>query len=198
MTQHHSTRLTSRFCHDMANPLGAIGNGLELLSMSGLPPSPELALIEESLTQAKATLQRFRFAFGNATDGDADAQHMAKFQKVFRDSAPRIDLSTPDLNINALQAKLYCLIAMCLENSLPVGGMIDVSKSGDGVLFKATGRLVKFDPDLWTAISAPDQADAEIPPARLHFVIAGMTVQDLGGSVTVQADDDMIEVSVQA
>lgn len=198
MTQHHSTQLTSRFCHDMANPLGAIGNGLELLTMSGLPPSPELALIEQSLTQAKATLQRFRFAFGNASAGDPSAEHIAALRKVWQASVPKIDLSAPDMAINALQAKLYCLIAMCLENSLPVGGMIDVSKFGSGVLFKATGRIVKFDPDLWAAVTDPDETGTNIAPSRLHFVIAGLTLQDLGGSATVQADDDMIEISVQA
>ena len=32
----------SRICHDLVNPLSAIGNGVELLSMSGTGDSPVL------------------------------------------------------------------------------------------------------------------------------------------------------------
>ncbi len=34
----------SRICHDLVSPLGAIGNGVELLAMAGAMPGPELAL----------------------------------------------------------------------------------------------------------------------------------------------------------
>ena len=42
--------ISSRICHDMASPLGAISNGLELLELSGVSPSPELALIKAQFT----------------------------------------------------------------------------------------------------------------------------------------------------
>ena len=41
----------SRICHDLISPIGAINNGLELLTMTGVAQSPELALI----AQDKAT-----------------------------------------------------------------------------------------------------------------------------------------------
>jgi len=33
--------LGSRICHDLISPLGAIGNGVELLTMSGLDAAPK-------------------------------------------------------------------------------------------------------------------------------------------------------------
>jgi len=42
----------SRICHDLISPLGAIGNGVELLQLSGMGDSPEMALISESVTNA--------------------------------------------------------------------------------------------------------------------------------------------------
>ena len=59
----------SRICHDLINPIGAIGNGVELLAMADAPPSAELALISQSVDSAMARIAMFRVAFGAATDG---------------------------------------------------------------------------------------------------------------------------------
>ena len=39
----------SRLCHDLISPIGAIGNGLELLELSGSAPTEEIALIRASV-----------------------------------------------------------------------------------------------------------------------------------------------------
>ena len=62
--------VAARLCHDLVSPLGAIGNGVELLEMSGdfpgISKSPELALITESVRSARARVRFFRTAFGHA------------------------------------------------------------------------------------------------------------------------------------
>ena len=65
-----ATALGSRICHDLASPLGALMAGLDLLEMSGRP-SPELALMRESVEGARATLDLLRLAFGPAGAGEA-------------------------------------------------------------------------------------------------------------------------------
>ena len=57
----------SRICHDLISPIGAIGNGVELMLMDGAPKAPELALISESVANANARIRFFRVAFGAAT-----------------------------------------------------------------------------------------------------------------------------------
>ncbi len=64
----------SRICHDLISPIGAIGNGVELLMMDGAAKTPELALIAESVANANARIRFFRVAFG-AAGGD---QRIAK------------------------------------------------------------------------------------------------------------------------
>ena len=54
----------SRICHDLISPLGAIGNGVELLTMSGMTEVPEMTLISESVENANARIRFFRIAFG--------------------------------------------------------------------------------------------------------------------------------------
>lgn len=55
----------SRICHDLISPIGAIGNGVELLAMTGAA-GPEVALIAESVAAANARIRFFRIAFGAA------------------------------------------------------------------------------------------------------------------------------------
>lgn len=57
----------SRICHDLINPLGAIGNGIELLSLSGMAASPEMTLVQDSVNNATARVKFLRLAFGDAT-----------------------------------------------------------------------------------------------------------------------------------
>jgi histidine phosphotransferase ChpT len=59
----------SRICHDLISPLGAIGNGVELLAMSGTAPGPEMDLISQSVENANARIRFFRVAFGAARGG---------------------------------------------------------------------------------------------------------------------------------
>ena len=58
----------SRICHDLISPIGAIGNGLELLEMR-IGSSEELALVSESCRNANARIRFFRIAFGAAGAG---------------------------------------------------------------------------------------------------------------------------------
>ena len=57
----------SRICHDLINPLGAIGNGIELLGLAGHGTSPEMDLVGDSVTGATAKLKFLRLAFGDAS-----------------------------------------------------------------------------------------------------------------------------------
>ena len=59
--------LGSRICHDLISPLGAIGNGVELMLLEGGRHSPEMALISESVAHASARIRFFRVAFGTGS-----------------------------------------------------------------------------------------------------------------------------------
>ena len=51
-----SNIVASRICHDIISPIGAIQNGLELISMTASLDvnSPEMALIHDSYKDARA------------------------------------------------------------------------------------------------------------------------------------------------
>src|ERR1700752_1132598 len=58
--------LASRLCHDLVGPLGAVGNGLELVAEDGGMAAEALALAQRSAKRATSRLQFFRYAFGAA------------------------------------------------------------------------------------------------------------------------------------
>ena len=62
-----ATLVGSRICHDLISPVGAIGNGVELIAMGGPINTPELTLISDSVANASARIKFFRIAFGVAS-----------------------------------------------------------------------------------------------------------------------------------
>ena len=61
-----ASSLSSRICHDLASPIGALGNGVEFLSGRVDDATREHAtkVIEDSVRQAAARLAFYRAAFG--------------------------------------------------------------------------------------------------------------------------------------
>jgi histidine phosphotransferase ChpT len=65
--------ISSKICHDVINPVGAIHNGLEILDEDENPDAQKYALemIRNVTAQASARLQFARFAFGAAGSAGA-------------------------------------------------------------------------------------------------------------------------------
>jgi histidine phosphotransferase ChpT len=110
----------SRICHDLASPLGAIGNGIELMTLTGAEETPEMALIHESLVNAQGRIRFFRIAFGAAEPGavvrageiaEALAGSERRAQVDWRVSG---DLARRD-------AKRALLAVNCLDAAMPYG-----------------------------------------------------------------------------
>ena len=59
--------VSSRICHDLVSPVGAINNGVELIQELGEDAGAEaMQLIAASAVQASARLKCFRLAYGAA------------------------------------------------------------------------------------------------------------------------------------
>jgi histidine phosphotransferase ChpT len=149
-----SALVSARLCHDLISPMGAIGNGLELLQMGDRTASAELDLISDSLATALAKLRFYRLAFGpvdteaRQTFEEAQAITDAMFKSRF---AITWDASGPDMARTT--AQIVYLAILCLEKSLPMGGTVRVRATDSAITLGIEGRRTAPPMDLWDHVT---------------------------------------------
>ena len=118
--------ITSRICHDLANPVGAIHNGLELLELSGFPTTPELELVLASVKNAQSKISFFRVAFGPSDRSAMSLNEIATILKQKSDDGKtRFDWATKNTPDRPVLKTLF-LLCLCIETSLPRGGDVRI------------------------------------------------------------------------
>lgn len=182
----------SRICHDLISPLSAIGNGVELLMMSGAVPGPEMALISESVTNANARIRFFRVAYGAAAPGQgiASTEIRSILDDMTRGGRFSVDWQVAG-DVARIEAKLAFLALQCLETALPYGGRVKVAADGDVWRVGAEATKMKLDAPLWSRLTEP-VADAEIAAAHVQFVLFPAELARQGRSLTLQMGEGQI------
>lgn len=164
--------LGSRICHDLISPIGAIGNGVELLLLEAGGHSPELALISDSVTNANARVRFFRVAFGAA--GGVDQQiGRSEITGILSDLTRSGRLNIGWTSLPALprrEAKIAFLSLMCLESALPHGGKVQVERGEARWSIRGESLRLKIEADLWEMLSNP-MAKPDIQPSTVHFAL---------------------------
>ncbi|RYH10416.1 histidine phosphotransferase family protein [Tropicimonas sp. IMCC6043] len=183
----------SRICHDLISPIGAIGNGLELFSMSG-GGSAEIALISDSVANANARIRFFRVAFGLASpdQGLARSEILGILKDVYGGTRLRIDWGV-GADCRRQEVKAVFLALQCLENALPYGGEIAVSRANG--IWHLTGRSkkLKYDPQIWSVLTG--SAPEGLAPKTVHFALLPDAVCRLGRRITLHSDEACITLS---
>lgn len=182
--------LGSRLCHDLVSPLGAIGNGVELLEMSsefpGLTASPELRLIAESVAAARARIQAFRMAFGQSKGEQrvASGALAALLQSASSNPRLRIEMDAEG-DFARDETRMLMLAVMCLETALPWGGAVTASHDTGGWKLVGTAERAKADPELWFWLNAPDGQTPRSPaPSEVQFALLGESARAAGRRLT--------------
>jgi histidine phosphotransferase ChpT len=177
----------SRICHDLISPLGAIGNGVELLAMSEVAKGPEMSLIAESVENANARIRFFRVAFGAASKGQklGRAEVLDLLSRLTR--AGRLSIQWKvDGDTDRGETKLAFLCLQCLEATMPWGGRITVTaRDGTWSLVAEAPRLRELT-DLWAAFDS-GVAHPGLAAAEVEFVLAPVWACEAGYRLTREA-----------
>lgn len=191
--------VSSRICHDLISPVGAVCNGVELVEEFGGGGKQEMALIGDSARAAAALLQLFRTAFGN---GDHHAPFgLDQLRKVLdaRFAADRAGIvwrPEPGGETTRLGARLICLGAMGAAAALPRGGDIEVREAAPMALqVTARGPMLRIEPDaaFWLA----GQAGSRPPePRDAHWLAARAYAQEGGAALAVTADEEAMTLTI--
>lgn len=129
--------ISSKICHDIINPVGAIVNGLEILDEDDDPQAKNYAMtvIRNVTQQASARLEFARFAFGAAGSAGSvidltTAEKISRgFVSITQGKHKLTWRGAPGLVAKDKVKLLLNLIASAVT-ALPRGGEIDVSIGG--------------------------------------------------------------------
>ena len=168
-----ASQVGSRLCHDLISPLGAIGNGVELLQLSdaypGIANSPELQLIAEAVASARTRIQAFRMAFGQSTGDQRVARaELARLLDGMSGSGRLKMALEADGDFARTEIRMVLLGLMCMETAFPWGGRVMVIRAGNGWRLVAEADRAKPDPALWAWLGGGAQPSATMP-AQVHF-----------------------------
>ncbi|MEX0285650.1 MAG: histidine phosphotransferase family protein [Paracoccaceae bacterium] len=183
----------SRICHDLISPIGAISNGLELLTMSGGPTGPEIDLITDSAGNAGARIGFFRVAFGAAAAQMMSRKEISAILSTMT-VGTRLNVAwLPEEPQARREVRLAFLALLCCESALPYGGDITITNDGGWIIQGRAGNT-SVDETVWAGLQSGSDP-AEVTPATVQFALLPILAQedgyDLGvtlaeGSVTIR------------
>jgi len=177
--------ISSRICHDLISPVGAIGNGLELMeAMGGV--SPELELVGQSAHSAQAKLKFFRVAFGasnGAMIGGPEARRVA--EEMFAAGRITVGFASDWGERERSLVKLLYLLLLCVESSLPRGGMMACSPTDTGWEIKVANVPISPPEGLWRYV-VEGHNGIEVSAKTIQFSLARQAMQAQG--VAIQLD----------
>jgi histidine phosphotransferase ChpT len=193
--------LCSRLCHDLMSPVGALNNGIELLTDETDPDMREkcLELLADSAAATAGKLKFFRLAFG-AGGGFADEidthEAQAALEGVFGPEK-RIELGwvVEDDKLPKGAIKLLLNLALLAGDALVRGGRLDVgAERRDGEIelaVRGEGPRVLLDPVLReTLVSGGSGGTVE--PRAAGAWLAHSLAAETGG--TIKLSDPSAEV----
>jgi len=188
--------LGSRICHDLISPIGAIGNGVELLMMDvGATVGPEIALISESVASANARIRFFRVAFGQSSPDQRIGR--PEILSILADLSPgsrlTIDWQTPQ-DMARQDAKLGFLSLLCIETAMAFGGKVTVTTDGNRLITTGQAARIKIVPDIWDMLSASGKG-AALTPALVQFALLGEEITRQKRRIAVELRDTEIRMA---
>ena len=191
--------LCSRLCHDLLSPVGALNNGIELLTDEHDPEMRArcLELLGESARASANKLKFFRLAFG-AAGGFADEvdtrEARVAIEGLFGGEG-RIQLGwmvdDPTMSKSAL--KILLNLVLIAGDALVRGGRLDVGaekhNGGLDIVIRAEGTRIVLDPELKNVLIGETSEDAIAPRAAAAWLIHCL-VQEGGGQVQVMDSEE--------
>lgn len=190
--------VAARICHDLVNPLGAVGNGLELLALAapgGRAAGPEMALAGESLAAARARLRFFRIAYGAPGEGAGPppGEIAALLADLTRGGRLAIDWAVEGA-VARDELRLAFLLLQCAESAMAWGGRLSVTRGAEGFRIRGEARRLRIEPAHWEALSDPDRAEG-LGPAEVQFLLAALELRARGRRLVAELAPDRLDLA---
>lgn len=195
-----SSLLASRVCHDLINPVGALGSGLDVLEEGDLDPSMRDAALDLISTGGKksiALLKFARLAYGAAGGFGAqipiDEAEQA-IRELYNWSKAELEWTAPPGLAPKETVKIALILAHAAMDCVPRGGIVKVVVGEDSVSVEATGQRVMLNADLIAALAGEVE---DLKPKFAPAYIAGLLAREAGGAIEAALDGDKAAFSAR-
>ncbi len=201
--------LASRLCHDLVNPIGAIANGVELLSeFCDTMQQDALDLVASSADRAMKRIAFFRVAYGFAGHDEGQSiQEVRAFAEGFL-AGGKVALDWPtkpeDAAIGLPRSGLKLLLAMIAlaADSLPRGGKVVVSVDPPGgarVVADGAGARIEpaADAVLITLMSGQSPDPAVLEAKNVGAAYVGRLAREIGAKVAIEPGPDRVGIALR-
>lgn len=195
--------ISSKICHDVISPVGAIYNGIEILNddYDAASQSYALNVIKNVTQQASARLQFARFAFGAAGSAGAEIEldtarqiseglvEGGKQKLIWNGSAGTLPKN---------QVKLLLNLIACAITALPRGGDITLDIVGDhpqvDFVLRCRGRGARPPQYLGDFIDGTNDFDIDALSIQAYYT--WRLAQETGMTLSCSVNDDDEEVTL--
>lgn len=172
--------INARLCHELISPVGAINNGVELMSEEDADPDFQrdaMKLVATSAKTAGHRLNFYRFAYGSGrgSTGKDAALGLLEGGKV------KADWSDAASALAMEWQRLACNMVVIAVEALPRGGTLQIGpgEGGKGVVVNASGDSVNLTAELRAAVA--DGADIDALTARtVHGYYTARVAESVG------------------
>ncbi len=186
--------MSSKICHDLVGPVGAISNGLELLEEETDEETRAYAfeLIQFSASVARARLEFARLAFGSssALGSQVDLAHAGNIVRAFiEEGKHKLHWNTFAGGIEKTKLRLLLTMTTVSMTAVPAGGDIRVTVTGSDAVphfeIRCSGRGARI-PEGVEAIFKGNASDVD--PRSIVGYYALRLAQASSMTLTVRKD----------
>lgn len=174
--------------------MGAIGNGVELMGLSGLSQTPEMALIEESVQNANARIRFFRVAYGGASADQSLSRSEITATLLAAARGGRISyLWDVPGDQSRSEVRIAFLLLQCLEAAMPMGGEIKVSREDDTWHITAEAERLRIEEALWNSLTN-HRARVQFTAAQVQFALLPEVMTEANRRLSLTVGETEIRV----
>lgn len=200
--------LSAKISHDLAGPIGAVNNGIELLLQDNCNIKDRAAtLIEDSAKEAVVRLQFFRYIYGTVPAiGEANLDHLKQLAaQVFGESKvaldwPDVHTSASEISISHKLGKIALNVIFICSGILIHGGKISVRlhklANGKRITVTAAGAGLKVD-EFLTLMAADKVDQANITSRNAQMYYAYKYCKHNGVNMVMDHKNDLVEFTLE-
>jgi histidine phosphotransferase ChpT len=170
--------LSSRLCHELISPVGAINNGIELMDED----DPEFVkdatkLIATSARTAGKRLDFYRFAYGSGRAGTARDVVIG----LLEGGKSRCDWDAAVSALSIEWQRVACNLVVLATEALPRGGGVHVAPAAGkpGIVVTAAGDSINLTPEMRAVLAGATNV-ADLTARTVHAYYTGKLTEALG------------------